>query len=330
MKKGYIKEIENIIKKSGFEKDKEIYRGFYYSKDNLRNIIFSGRYKGKPAILKFYNDVRITDEPKSLENFLKHNKSKSLKAPSLYKKHIISPFSGWFIAEKIPNDFHNTKKTLSQKERGEFLEIFLEYRKNFPLRPERNLFLVEKLSADNFHIFRINRWLELAQKKEAESYFKNKKFILDKAFLNLYERALEKIKKEFKSREMIWCHGHFKPHEVFFNQEKTKYYLIDFAHTAMFPEGYELAFMAWADYLLASDKWDLPYSKWKVGAYEWISDLEILAKKLGFKNRRSLIRISMVERLLGTILADIVASDKPEILKRKGTNLMAKLLGELL
>lgn len=233
-----IKEIHQIIKKivkeTGFEIDKEIYRGIYYSKNNLRNIIYAGYFKNKPAILKFYDDPRITDEPISLNAFLSYNKSKILVAPKLYKKKIISANSGWMITEKIPDDYKKYKTPLSKKERNEFLKIFLEYRNNFPIKSTRKLFLIEKLSADNFHIFRINRWLELAQKKEAGRLVNNKKVFLDNNFLKVFEKAILEIRKEFKNRKMIWCHGHFKPHEVFTNKEKTKYYLIDFAHTTMF------------------------------------------------------------------------------------------------
>ena len=129
---------------------------------------------------------------------------------------------------------------------------------------------------------------------------------------------------------MIWCHGHFKAHELFTNKERNKYYLIDFAHTAMYPEGYELAFIAWSDYLMDSEKWNMPFDKWKIGIYEWLFDLEKIAKVLKIKKYKNLIKVSLVERIIGTILADIVSSDRSDIEKEKGINLMMKLLKELL
>lgn len=322
--------IKKVIKETGFKIDKEIYRGAYYTKENLRNIIYTGFYKDKPAILKFYNDFRITDEPVSLNAFLRHNKSKILVAPKLYKNKIISAHTGWFIAEKISDNYKKYDTPLSSKEREKFLNIFLEYRKNFPVKPTRKLFLTEKLSADNFHIFRINRWLELAQKKEADRLVNNKKIFLDKEFLEIFEKAVLEIRKEFKNRKMIWCHGHLKPHEVFTNKERSKYYLIDFAHTAMFPEGYELAFIVWSDYLMASDKWNMLYRNWKKGIDSWIMDIEKIAKRLNLKNHKRLIKVSLIERLVGAVLADITASDRPDEEKKKGISLMVKLLKDLL
>jgi len=324
------KRIDKIIKETGFKAGKEIYRAVENSKDNLRNIIYSGVYKKEPAVLKFYDDPRFTDEPISLSAFSKNNQSNILFAPAVYKKEIISAHTGWFIGELIPGEYKKYKTPLNKKEREEFLRIFLEYRKYFPKRPTRKLFLAEKLSAENYHIMRINRWFEMAQKKEADSQVGNKKLFLSEEFLNLYEKAIREIRKEFKNRKMIWCHGHFKHHEIFTDRKRSKYYLIDFAHTAMFPEGYELAFIVWADYFMVSEKWNLPFSKWKKAVDGWIVDIENLAGELKFKNPKRLIRASIIERILGTILADITASDRSNNEKTKGINLMTRLLGELL
>lgn len=322
--------IKKIVEETGFKIGKEIYRGTYYTKDNLRNIIYDGFYRNKSAILKFYDDPRITDEPNSLKDFLKNNKSRVLVAPKLYKKKIISAHSGWMIVEKIPDNYNKYETPLNKIEREEFLKIFLEYKNNFSFKPTRKLFLIEKLSSDNFHIFRINRWLELAQKKEADRLIGNKKNFFDEEFLKLFEKAVLEIRKEFKNRKMIWCHGHLKPHEVFTNKERTKYYLTDFAHTTMFPEGYELAFIIWSDYLMANDKWDMSYHNWKKGVDDWVVDIEKIAKELGFKNYKKLIRVSLIERVIGTILADITASDRSDKEKERGIGLMIKLLKDLL
>ncbi len=324
------KNIKQIVKETGFEIDREIYRGIYYTKDNLRNIVYSGIYKNRPVVLKFYDDPRITDEPISLAAFLKNSKSSILIAPKLYKKKIISAHTGWMIVEKIPDNYKKYKSPLNLNEREEFLKIFLEYRKNFPIKPTRKLSLIERLSAENFHIFKINRWLELAQKKEADRLVNNKKIFLDKQFLEIFERAMLEIRKEFKNRKMIWCHGHLKPNEVFTDKKRTRYYLIDFAHTAMFPEGYELAFIVWSDYLMVSEKWNMLYKNWKEGIDSWVLDLEKIAKRLKLKNHKKLIRVSLIERLIGTILADITASDRSDKEKEKGINLMLKLLKDLL
>jgi len=313
-----------ITKKNNFKIDKKIYQAYYYSKENLRNVIYSGIYKNKPAVLKIYDDFRNTDEPISLNNFNKINKSKTLIAPKLYKYKLLSAKKGWLIMEKLPEKAKFFKSPLGQKERKEFLKLYLEYRKNFPQRPTRKLSLVENLPADKYHTFRINRWLQLANDKEIK--IKNST-LKPEQFIPRFEKAIEIISKEFGNRKMVWCHGHFKPKEIFKTNDNL-YYLTDFAHTKLYPEGYELAFIIWADYLMA-ENWGLSYNIWKQGIFSWIEDVEIIAKELKIKEYQSLIRASLIERIIGTILADVCASDRPKLEKNKRLKLLYNLFDDL-
>jgi len=320
---------DEICGKTGFVADEIIYTGSYYKKENIRNVIFSGTYKNEPAVLKIYNDQRLTDEPLSLKYFNEKNKSKILSAPKLYDHKIISGRAGWLIVEKLPEDGKFFRQPLAREERKEFLNAYLEYRKYFPKKPHRALTLAEKLRSDEFHIFRINRWFELAVISEEENYLKNRTKVLKPAeFISRDRKALEIIKKEFKNRKMVWCHGHFKPHEIY-KISDSKYYLIDFAHSKMYPEGYELGFIIWADWLMGAD-WKLDYQEWKKGIQEWIGEIKAINKKLKLKRFNSLIKASLLERCLGTILADVTASDRPLKEKIKRIKLLYKLMDDLI
>ena len=116
---------KEIFRKTGFVPEKEIKRGVYYSKDNVRDLIFEGKYKGKSAILKIYDDPRITDEPLAQIRFNKQNKSKILRAAEVYGYEMKSPNKGWLIMEKLPlqNPF---KRPLKSKQREE-LQVFLAH-----------------------------------------------------------------------------------------------------------------------------------------------------------------------------------------------------------
>ncbi|MDD5031874.1 MAG: hypothetical protein PHR36_02390 [Patescibacteria group bacterium] len=316
---------KRIEKETGFKIAEKIYQGDYYSRAKIRNIIYAGTYKNKPAVLKIYNDPRETDEPKALLNFNKINKSRKITAPKLYQYKIISPNEGWLIMEKLPAGTKYFKSPLNKKERKEFLDLYLEYRKNFPKIPHRKLSLVETLPAGEYHIFRINRWLHLANSKEG----KEKKTVLKTAeFIPRYKMAMELIRREFSHRRMSWGHGHFKPKEIFKVSDEL-YYLTDFAHTKMYPEGYELAFIIWADYMIAGN-WKLPYHKWERGIKDWLEDIKPIARKLKIKRFNSLIRASLIERVMGCILADVVASDRPRIEKIKRINLLYNLFDDLI
>ena len=321
------KQAAKVAKSTGFILGKEIHRGSYYSSNRIHNVIFEGKYKNKPAILKIYDDPRLTNEPINQISFNKINTSKLLVAPKVYRYKIESPQKGWLIMEKLPSTGSFFNQPI--KDKKEFANLYLEYRLNFPKTPTRTLTLVENLKADEFHIFRISRWFELATVKEAESVLRGRKPLLNpKEFMPRFEKGLNIIRKEFSKREMIWCHGHFKPHELFKISDKDLYYLTDFAHSKMYPEGYEFGFIIWADWLMSAD-WNLPYKKWKTGIDEWIKELKPIAKKIKIKNFNKLIRASLIERILGSILADVCASDRPKVEKEKRVRLLYKLFDDL-
>ncbi|MFA6588612.1 MAG: hypothetical protein WCT08_06135 [Patescibacteria group bacterium] len=318
---------EKIAKQNNFLHSRKIYQARTQTNDQIRNVIYSGLFKKKPAILKIYNEGKSTDEPLALEAFNRLNRSKNLKAPKLFKYKILSLNSGWLIEQElILGKF--LKSPLSTSERQEFLKVYLEYRKTFPTRPHRNLLLNEKLTANLFHLHRIPHWLQMAINKEEKN--QNRKapsVLLAKEFAPRFEKGLEIINREFKNRKMLWCHGHFKPKEIFKGMD-GRYYLTDFAHVKMYPEGYELAFMVWADWLMPGD-WKLPYAKWKKPVFAWIKDLKKLAKVLKIKRFNDLIKASLIERIFGAILADVVARDWSLKEKRQRLKLLYKLFDEL-
>ncbi|MEA1937275.1 MAG: hypothetical protein U9N04_04165 [Patescibacteria group bacterium] len=51
-KKEYKILADEICEKTGFVAEEIIYTGSYYKRENIRNVIFSGEYKNKSAVLK--------------------------------------------------------------------------------------------------------------------------------------------------------------------------------------------------------------------------------------------------------------------------------------
>lgn len=318
---------DEIAESTGLVLGKEIYRANYYSPDLVRDLIVEGTYEGKPVVLKIYDDQRITDEPFSQVMFNKVNTSDLLVAPEVYTYEVESPHSGWFIMEKLPEGSESFPQPVTDKE--EFAHLFLEYRRHFPTEPTRPLLLAEQLPADEYHVYRIGRWLELGTAKEADEARNGRPPILEpKEFLPRHAAGLDIIRKEFSNRKMVWCHGHFKPHELFRIPGEQRYFLTDFAHSKMYPEGHEFAFMIWADWIIPAD-WTVPYEQWKTGVVEWIEVLRPVAEELGCTGYDSLIRASLVERLFGTILADVCAGERPREEKEMRLPLLYRLFDEL-
>jgi hypothetical protein len=319
---------EVVARRRKFIIDELIYSGGYYEAGKVRDVIFSGTYQGKPAVLKAYDNPRLSDEPLSLKRFNESNKSEILTAPELYDYEMVNPKKGWLIMEKLPAGGSFFQPPLSPEDRQEFLKVFIEYRSNFPYEPTRETSLAENLPASEFHVHRISGWFRLANDKEAELAARGEQRVIDReTFLPKYIKALDKIRRDFAGRKMVWCHGHAKPQEFYRASERT--YLTDFAHTKLYPEGYELAFVVWADHLMAAD-WKLDYQEWKRGVFTWVDDLELIAERLGIADYREVFKTCLVERVLGTILADVCASDRPREEKRLRLALLNQLLSELL
>jgi len=316
-----------VAQKNQFNIKKEISHSFYYATGRMKSLLYEGFFEGKEAVLKLYDDPRLINDPVAQNAFNGKNKSKTLLAPKVLKYEIISPQKGWLIMEKISGE-RMLQSPLPAEKRANFLKLYLEYRKNFSSKPTRPLFLTENLPSAEFDHFRISRWLELANNKEAEIMLKDGRAVLDaKKFMPLFEKSIEIIRKELKKCKMIWCHGLFAPYKI--TKKGGQYYLFDFGHTKLYPEGYELAFIVWADWIMAAD-WRLSYKEWKKGIFDWLKEMEKIGKILKVKKFKSLMRVNLIERILGSILADVCATDKPREEKEKRLDLLYKLWIELL
>lgn len=321
---------KEVAQETGFSLEGGIYRD-YYSADHARGAIYEGEYKSKSAVLKLWDDPRGTDEPVALEAFHKSNESKLIVAPELYKYEILSPNRGWMIVEKLPeNGSFMPVPIIDQEGKNEFAKLYLEYRKNFPTEPHRTLVLAENLSPSEFHTYRILQWFRLANDKElARELAKEAKALSPEEFVPRYQKALQVIRDEFADRKMIWCHSHFKPSEVYKVNDENKYYLIDFAHTSLKPEGYEPAFVIWGNHIVDGD-WTQDYKEWRKQIEEWLNAFSSIKDELEWNDFDNLMRASLLERCLGTILADITASDRSYDEKTKRVELIYKLIDDLL
>ncbi|MBI5037510.1 MAG: hypothetical protein HZC01_02300 [Candidatus Kerfeldbacteria bacterium] len=320
---------QQIAQERGFHIRKKIYEAWEPGRPIPRNIIYLGTWQDKPAAFKIYDERRLSDEPLALQAWLQHSTSTQLIAPALYDFAIASPHAGWLIMEELPTPGGFFASPLSVEARERFLQLYQWYRVEFPKQPTRQLSLAEKLPAAEYHQYRIYRWFEQAVHAEEARRLRHQPTLLSETeFPLLFRRAMAIIGKLFAGRAMVWSHGHFKPKELYHDETRDRYYLTDFAHVKMYPEGYELGFMVWADYLMSGD-WRLPYAEWALPVRSWRRRLVRVAIGLGLREPAELIRGSLIERSLGTILADIVAREQPIEQQKKHLALLMQLLTEL-
>jgi hypothetical protein len=318
---------KRLVAETGFVLDQKIYQGTFYEKDFIRNTIWSGTWKGEPAVLKAYDDPRMSDEPRALEAFNKNIASVRIRAPKLYASHMETPKRGWLIMEKLSGGaFLSSPLSLGEKEA--FVSLYIEYRENFSKDSTRPTTLLEELPPSEFHRHRMANWLRMAVEKEADRESRGEEPLLEQdRFLDQYKAVRHEIDREFSDRRMEWCHGHFKPSELY-RMPNGSFILTDFAHCKMFPQGYELAFMVWADCFMKN--WHLPYEEWRRGIIDWRDVIHAREKSLRIWRLHELLRVSLLERCMGTLLADITASDRPREELERGRNLVQRLVNDLL
>lgn len=299
---------KEIVKKEelkSFIRGKVLYSAYsLYGRDNVRVLILEGMLGKTQVVLKIYNDYCFSDEPLALGVFNKQNISKILKAPQLYDFGIISPCCGWMIMEKLPENARSFERPLVGEARKEFLEVYLEYKKVFPQKAHRKLTIVEQLPADEFYFFQMQEYLNLAQVvlNRGEMPFFN-----FSAFIFFYLKVLKRIRVVFSQRSMIWGHGNFKSSKIFKN-EKGMYFLIDFGHCQMYPEGDDLAHIVWKDWVVLVGR--MEKKLWIEGVFKWIEILRPIAEELGIVGFEELIKASLLVKIIRTILVNIISSDE--------------------
>lgn len=302
---------DEISRRIGFSPEADLQIGTYYDQSNIRDLVIRGTWQNQSAVLKIYDDPRLCFEPRNLTLFHQHNRSSRLTAPRLLAFEELTPKKGWLLIEHVPTGGQWFPRPMSAVQRRVFLELFEEYRRSFPTAAPDPTTIAEQLTSGEYHSWRIGRWFQLANDAEESATAAGQPGLLDqRSFIPAYERALAAIRRGMADRPMIWCHGHFKHSEVYVLDQGRRAYLIDFAHVKKYPIGYELAFMAWSDWLVG-DTWRLDRAAWRAGLDDWIGELILVAERLGYSDPDRLIHASVLERVVGSVLADIVASSRP-------------------
>ena len=293
-----------IAARHGIELREEMRRTAYASSARLRNLIYDARYEGRPAVLKLYDDEVINVEAESLRQWHEHNRSRILTAPALYLDEIVSLTRGWLLIEKLPDEGGFLESPLPDEQRERFLDVFLEYRANFPRSPNRPLALAERHDGFQFHTFRLMQSVEKASTREQEREFAGQKPVLDSdAFVRRLRGALERLRSALSDRPLHWGHGHVKPIDVFEYPGGDRWALTDFGHTKMLPEGYEPAFAIWWDRMMQAAPSD--YTSWRAGIDAWAERFLARTENLD----RDVLAASLLERSVATVLDELVLSE---------------------
>ncbi len=248
---------QEIIQKTGFIIESTLQFGTAYD-GNPRSLVYGGLYEQKPAVLKVYNESHGAPQPEDLLLFAQHHASAHMKVPQLYAYEVESFNAGWMIMEYVPAQTRMFRSPVTAPERALFIRTFLEYRSHFSLAPIKPLGKLDRLYVENgkvisavdFHLRRIAKWQKMAQVADAEYIAQGAGALLTEALQQELEKAAAFIGDTFANQPLYWCHGHFKPNEIHIDSVTGDFWITDFGHMALFPRGYEFAFMIWADVLM--------------------------------------------------------------------------------
>jgi hypothetical protein len=300
-----------ICTRHGLRLRDELRRTTHDLSDRLRNLVWEVEHGGRPAVLKVYDDDVVNVEAESLRAFHEGNRSRVLTAPELYLWETVSLTKGWLLIEKLPDDGRFLESPLEDGERERFVELFCEYRRNFPRRPNRPLALAEAQDAYRFHSFRTMQALETASTREQQRAFAGEPAVLaHRELLPRLEAAMDRVREVFKGRELHWGHGHFKPADLF-EYPDGRWAITDFGHTKMLPEGYEEALAIWWDQMIIATPED--FDRWHADIDAWAQRFLHAEPELS----PALLSAGLLERAVATVLESLALEDDMAPEKRR-------------
>jgi hypothetical protein len=300
---------EEICAQHRLRRREELRRTTHDLSDRLRNLIWEVEHDDRPAILKVYDDDVVNVEAESLRAFHESNRSELLVAPALYLFETVSLTRGWLLIEKLPDDGRFLESPIDDRDR--FVELFCEYRRNFPREPNRPLALAEVQDAYRFHSFRTMQALETASTREQQRAFAGEPPVLEqRELLPRLEAVMDRVRAVFKGRELRWGHGHFKPADLFEHPD-GRWAITDFGHTKMLPEGYEEALAIWWDQMIMGSASD--YEPWRAEIDDWTRRFLDAEPDLD----RDVLEAGLLERALATVLESLALEDDMEPRERR-------------
>lgn len=288
------KVFDDIVHESGFKVDKELFRGTIYQDDKLGSIIFRGKYKKKPAVLKIEGLKTEIKELEIINKFNKQNQSKYIRVPQVYAHKNWSNKNrfSYLILEYIKGENIYKNPLASAKDINKFVDFYKNLKTKAIIKPLFKKTADEK-SVLEYTARRTFKWVEIAQAQKTLSVQKEK----------MIQVFVEKITTVLPESKMEFTHGHLSGSDVF-EERSGHYVLMSNLYWSYRPQYYDMVFNLW---------WGIKNLKTpKYGSQELISYIErwkAVYKKLPFikndDNFNKLFNMMMMERCVGAVLVDI-------------------------
>lgn len=290
---------DEVVSKTGFVIERELFRGMIYDSDKLGSVIYKGLFEDQPAVLKLQGLKPETDEIDIVVKFDEQNTSKRIRLPKLYdSKHWDEKTKyGYQITEFIsaPHIFEMPFATDEQIKL--FCEFYEEYRKNclnnaFVMRAE------DENRAGEFVLRRVDIWKRIALAKE-----NLEKRLPQEKIDDLTQRFEQLMINELADVYMVFCHGHLTAKDILYDEETGRFILLSNLYWSYRPEFYDLVFgLHWSLESISGP--DFSYQKYVEYIKKWFHyfyEIPVVEKDNDAKRK---IHLMMLERTMGGILLD--------------------------
>lgn len=289
--------LAEITKKSGFVVDEEIYRGVIYERTKVGSLIYRGRWRKKPAVLKIQGLKPEVDEGRMIRLLNAQNQSRIVRAPRLYAHQ---PWSakrgyGYLIIEYIDAPKIFKMPFAAPEQMNEFARFYQEYRTSVLTSP-----WLEPEDSDSlsFTVRRIEHWREISESKKRLR-------LQDYApcLMRYYPIAVEHL----PSIPMTFCHGHLSAEDVFRLPDGSLVILSNLFWSYR-PQYYDLAFNIWA---CLQHIRDTNYSFAEMLRYvnDWLAAYRRIPVVRSDGDFERKITVLLAERTVGAILVDLGVND---------------------
>lgn len=289
--------LAGIIKESGFASEKEIWRGLILGdKKKAGSVIYAGRYKNKPAVLKIQHLKPVIDEPEIIRKFYQHSKSRKVFAPKIYfdRPWNRSRGYGYFISELIEGENIKTlkhKNIKAKDETREFCRFYEDYKTNIKTKPGWWSRRAAEKDTVIFNLKRLENWLKIvkAARLLKPEFYQPK--------VDIYKKI---IKKYAANQPMEFTHGHLSAHDII-KTKQGKYYLMSNFLWSYRPKWYDLAFNLWVN---INGLPEMSYNEVDRHIEKWLENYNEIKTVTKDKNFERYFWLNLLERALGSILVD--------------------------
>jgi len=305
--------LTEVTQETGFQVEREIFRGFIYDRNKVGSLIYRGTWQGKAAVLKLQGLRPEVDEEKMIRHFDAQNQSQLVRVPELYTHFSWNEKRGYgyLITEYIdaPKIYQIPFATSAQMQ--DFAHFYQEYRTS---ALTRSWLEPETLDSLAFTIKRVNHWRKISE---------SKKILKPKDYLPYLKRFTDLAEKHLKTVKMVFCHGHLTANDVF-KLADGRFVILSNLLWSYRPECYDLAFNLWA---CTKDIRDLNYTFKDLLGYvgKWLSvyrQIPVVKKDKDFERKMA---TAMLERCIGVIVVDLVATEFYQ--QQKNAKYLYHLLG---